>query len=91
MKQFDEDEDFWDTLVDDTDITAFLDIDYDLNRIQEAMKQLDPLSKDIVYFKFIEEKSYEEIVALVEISPDALRQRLSRAIKQLKELLADIG
>jgi RNA polymerase sigma factor (sigma-70 family) len=52
------------------------------------MKELDDLSKDIVYRKFIEEKSYEEIWLLLDISQENIRQKISRAIKQLKQLLA---
>jgi DNA-directed RNA polymerase specialized sigma24 family protein len=51
------------------------------------MKSLDTLSKDILYFKFIEEKSHEEISWLTGIALDAVRQRVSRALKTLKWLL----
>lgn len=73
--------------MDEADITAFLESDFKFDQIQNAMKELDDLSKDIVYRKFIEEKSYKEIGLLLDISHDNLRQRMSRAIKQLKELL----
>ena len=53
------------------------------------MKQLDDMSKDIVYFKFIEEKSNEEISAITGIANDTIRQRISRAIKFLKQLLEE--
>lgn len=39
--------------------------EYLLEEIQEAMKQLDELSYEILFFKFIEEKSYEEIATLL--------------------------
>jgi RNA polymerase sigma factor (sigma-70 family) len=51
------------------------------------MKELDDGNKDIIYRKFIEEKSYEEISFLLWTSQDNVRQKLSRAIKRLKELL----
>jgi DNA-directed RNA polymerase specialized sigma subunit len=51
------------------------------------MKELDDWSKDIIYWKFIEEKSNEEIEILLWISNDNVRQKLSRAIKQLKSRL----
>jgi DNA-directed RNA polymerase specialized sigma subunit len=53
------------------------------------MKKLDDVSKDIIYFKFIEEKTNEEIVAITWIAHDAIRQRISRAIKFLKQLLEE--
>lgn len=87
MKTSDEDEDFWDTLVDEFDISQFLENDFSFEMIQKAMKQLDDLSRDIIYFKFIEEKTNEEIVTLTGIAADTIRQRISRAIKFLKQLL----
>jgi DNA-directed RNA polymerase specialized sigma subunit len=51
------------------------------------MKKLDDMSKDIIYFKFIEEKTNEEISLITWTSHEMIRQRLSRAIKQLKKLL----
>jgi DNA-directed RNA polymerase specialized sigma24 family protein len=45
----------------------------------------------MIYFKFIEEKSNEEIVVLTWLSNEVVRQRLSRAIKQLKKLLENIS
>ncbi len=89
MKQDEEDQDFWETLVDEFDISQFLENDYSYERIQQAMKELDDISKDIVYFKFIEEKSNEEISAITWIANDTIRQRVSRAIKHLKQLLEE--
>jgi DNA-directed RNA polymerase specialized sigma subunit len=54
------------------------------------MKRLDDTSKDMIYFRFIEEKTNEEIVVLTWVSNELVRQRLSRAIKQLKKLLNEI-
>ena len=84
---YDERAKFEDTLIDGNDLTEFLEHDYKFDQIQKAMKELDDTDKDIVYRKFIEEKSYEEISFLLWISQDTVRQRLSRAIKRLKELL----
>jgi RNA polymerase sigma factor (sigma-70 family) len=89
MRQDEEDQDFWETLVDEFDISQFLENDYSYERIQQAMKELDDVSKDIVYFKFIEEKSNEEISAITWIANDTIRQRVSRAIKFLKQLLEE--
>ena len=83
----DEWEQFEDTLVDDIDLTKLLENDFKFDQIQKAMKRLDDTSKDMIYFRFIEEKTNEEIVVLTWLSNDLVRQRLSRAIKQLKKLL----
>lgn len=78
---------FEDTLTDEDDIHILLEQQFQFEKIQEAMKELDDASKDILYWKFIEEKSNEEIQVLLSISNDNVRQRLSRAIKLLKQNL----
>lgn len=83
----DEWERFEDTLVDDTDLGKLLENDFQFEQIASAMKSLDDMSKDIIYFKFIEEKTNEEISFITWTSNEMIRQRLSRAIKHLKKLL----
>lgn len=78
---------FEDTLVDDLDLTKLLENDFKFEQIEKAMKRLDDVSKDIIYFRFIEEKTNEEISSITWSSNEMIRQRLSRAIKQLKKLL----
>lgn len=78
---------FEETLIDDIDITKLLENDFKFEQIEQAMKQLDDISKDMIYFKFIEEKTNEEISSITWSSNEMIRQRLSRAIKQLKKLL----
>ena len=87
LRNADDEEDFGDGLIDEFDITEFLENDFSLDRIKWAMESLDSLSKDILYFKFIEEKSHEEISSITGIALDAVRQRVSRALKNLKWLL----
>ncbi len=89
LKQSEEDEDFGDTLVDEFDISLLMENDFSFERIQGVMKKLDDLSRDIIYFKFIEEKTNDEIAVLTWIANDTIRQRISRAIKYLKNLLDD--
>ena len=79
-----------DEIVDDTHsettLLTLLEQDYQLSSIQEAMKHIDEYSYDIIYLKFIEEKSYEEISLLFWLSQDAVRQRISRTLKKIKAL-----
>jgi DNA-directed RNA polymerase specialized sigma24 family protein len=56
---------FEDTLIDGEDLTMLLEHDFTFEHIQKAMKELDDGNKDIIYRKFIEEKSYEEISFLL--------------------------
>jgi len=60
----DEGEQFEDTLVDELDLTKLLENDFKFDQIQQAMKRLDDISKDIIYFRFVEEKTNEEISLL---------------------------
>lgn len=87
LETTDEWEHFEDTLVDDEDLTKLIENDFKFEQIEKAMKMLDDISKDIIYFKFIEEKTNEEISLITWTSNDMIRQRVSRAIKQLKKLL----
>jgi DNA-directed RNA polymerase specialized sigma subunit len=61
MQNNDESIDIDDILKDDFDLTKFLENDFKFEQIQNAIKKLDNISKDIIYFKFIEEKTNEEI------------------------------
>lgn len=60
----DDSEQFEETLEDNIDLTSLLEDDFKFDHIQQAIKRLDDISKDMIYFKFIEEKSNEEIVVL---------------------------
>ena len=51
------------------------------------MQQLDSLSREIVFLRFIEDKTYSEIEEQLLISQDTIRQRISRALKKLKDIL----
>ncbi len=64
---------------------------YTFDQIQEAMKSLESSYKDVVRLKYIEEYTHEEIAGTLGISQDAVRQRLSRWLKRLNEMLAHIG
>lgn len=84
---FEDWESFCDTLIEESDLTQILETDFKIDQIQNAIKELDIWSKDIIHLKFIEEKSNEEISQFLWISEDNIRQKLSRAIKHLKTLL----
>jgi len=50
--------------VDDIDLTKLLEDDFKFEQIEKAMKMLDDTSKDIIYFRFVEEKTNEEIALI---------------------------
>lgn len=78
---------FEESLVDETDFSAFLEQDFELNLIQKAMQDLDATSREIIFLKFIEHKSNAEIEEVLQISQEVIRQRISRAFKKLRTLL----
>lgn len=57
-------------------------------KISEALSQLDELTAEIIHLKFIQERSYEEIQQVLTLSQENIRQRLSRGLKKIKEILA---
>jgi len=78
---------FDEMIEDEADMTSILEQDFQFEQIQAAMQELDEISRDVIYFKYVEEKSYQEIGDLLTMSPDNARQKSSRALKQLKTLL----
>lgn len=72
---------------DETDFFDLLEKDFQYKQIQDAMKELDSDSREIIYLKFIEEKDNNEIADVLWLSVENIRQKLSRALKKLKVLL----
>ena len=81
-----EGEKFEDTLVDESVIDEFLQQDFELEQIKKAMQELDALSREIIFLKYIEHKSNTEIEEQLMISQEVIRQRISRAFKKLRVL-----
>lgn len=82
-----ESERFEEGLIDEEDYEAVLQQDFELEQIQAAMQELDALSREILFLKYIEHKSNTEIEDTLMISQDLIRQRISRALKKLRTLL----
>lgn len=56
-------------------------------QIIQAMDQLSPRQREIVYLKFMQNLSYEEISEIMHINYQVSRNLLSRALKVLREYL----
>jgi RNA polymerase sigma factor (sigma-70 family) len=80
--------DFSDQLESPEDMTAFLETEFTFEQIQQAMTQLDEGNQELLFLKFIEEKEYAEIADILSISQESARQRCSRALKQLKQIIS---
>jgi RNA polymerase sigma-70 factor, ECF subfamily len=58
-------------------------------RVAEAMAGLDETSRLVVTLRYYEDRPSKEIADLLEMTPAAVDMRLSRARKQLRELLQE--
>jgi RNA polymerase sigma factor (sigma-70 family) len=80
---------FADTLEsDDEDILSVLDRDFKYTQITDAISHLTPEYAEVLYLRYVEQKTNEEIASLCDVSVDNVRQRISRWLKKVKELLA---
>jgi len=59
--------------------------------LDEALAELGEQDRDAVALRFLEEKSFAEIGRRLELSEDAVRKRVSRAVEKLQGLLARRG
>lgn len=82
-----EGERFEDTLIEESEVAELLQQDFELEQIKAAMQELDALSREIIFLKYIEHKSNTEIEEQLLISQEVIRQRISRAFKKLRALL----
>ncbi len=81
------DVDFYETLWSEDNIIELLEKDYEFSTIQAVMDSIDEKAKEIINLKYIQELSNDEISAILWISNSNVRQRLSRALKKLKDKL----
>lgn len=54
-------------------------------KISETLKMLTPRQQEIIYYRFIQELSYEEICSLMEINYQSAQNLVLRSLKKLKE------
>ena len=82
-----EGERFEDTLIEESEVAELLQQDFELAQIKAAVQELDALSREIIFLKYIEHKSNTEIEEQLLISQEVIRQRISRALKKLRAML----
>ena len=82
--------------VDDADIQAIADqfdllIEVDQHLLQDSMRRaldrLDIKYREVLVLKFLQEKSYDEIAAIIKKPPGTVATRINRAKQQLKKIL----
>jgi RNA polymerase sigma-70 factor (ECF subfamily) len=59
-------------------------------RLQEALNALDPVDREIVSLRHFEELTHVEAARALDIEPGAAAMRYFRALKRLKDILADL-
>ena len=65
-----------------------LEADFAYEQIVQAMQSLNENEKEVIFLKFIEEKNTTEIAEIAWVPEATIRKRLSRAMQNLKSLLA---
>ena len=58
-------------------------------RVRERLLELDAPDQEILRLRIVEERDYDEIAAALDIKEDAVRARVSRALKRLRRLVED--
>lgn len=56
-----------------------------INQLRKALQELTPRQKEAVYLKYTEGMEYEEIAEIMEMSIEACRNLIYRAIKSMKD------
>lgn len=60
---------------------------FKLQSLYQAINQLTPRQKEAIYHRFTEELEYTEIAEIMEMSVEACRNLISKAIKSLKNAM----
>lgn len=68
-----------------------LDSRYDSSTIARAIEKLPELYKEVIVLAYFEHKKYEEISDIIQVSPNTVATRISRAKSRLKEVLLAKG
>ncbi|MFZ2593888.1 MAG: RNA polymerase sigma factor [Minisyncoccia bacterium] len=66
---------------------AQVDLGYDAQVLQKALVDVSMVDRQVLTYKFIDERTNSEIADLLSISPDAVYVRVHRAIKNLRSIL----
>ena len=56
-----------------------------------ALNELTPRQKEAIYLRFTKELDYKEVAGLMDISVEACRNLISKAITTLKKWISDKG
>lgn len=75
------------TQMDEISETALVpDQEPNFNQVRPYMESLPENQKSAVYLRYVEEKTFEEISAILKTSPANVRQLVSRGVQRMREL-----
>ena len=81
---------FEDSLEDDSNNLELLEQDYQLNTIKKAMAELKSEEREIIYLRYLDGFSLEEIANIMWLSYGNTRVKLSRSLAKLKKYLEHV-
>ena len=58
-------------------------------RVRDALKQLSPPDREILVMRYLEDLTFPEIAAILEIGESAAKMRHLRAIEKIRSVLKD--
>ncbi len=73
--------------VSNDDIEKNIDIEYDIEKIKQALVDLPEIYKDIIIMKFIDELTNKEISLVLNKEEGNVRVLVSRALKKIRQIL----
>ncbi len=76
-----------DFLMSDEDIAEEFEKNYLFNDIDREIKKMDQLSQDLLHFRFVEQRSYDDISLITGIASQNLRKKISRIVSNLRNRL----
>jgi len=84
-----EENNIFDSIPSDIDLEKEILEDSEREGVLHILQKLDPKSRDVLQLKYIEEKDYNEISEILQISSGTVGSLISRAKIKLKKLLED--
>lgn len=79
---------FEENISSDIDVSEMFSVNREYEKIVAGIDALEGDYKEVLYLKFVEEKSYEEIATILKSSEQTIRQKVSRGLKKLKSGLS---
>ncbi|PID51924.1 MAG: hypothetical protein CR972_04435 [Candidatus Moraniibacteriota bacterium] len=80
------DDEFFERIMDSHDLIKELDGEYLRDAIGDVLAEMDERYREILILKYIEEKSYDEISAILKKPSGTVATHINRAKKQFREL-----